>query len=97
MIRSLAWDLGLPVVTYYALHAVGAEDTTALLAGTLAAGARLAWAGLRERSLSPFSAVMVGLSTVLSVVTFASLAAWTRHYIATHKRAVTPVPATSSR
>jgi hypothetical protein len=28
MIRSMAWDLGLPMATYYALHALGAGDTT---------------------------------------------------------------------
>jgi hypothetical protein len=61
MIRSLAWDLGLPVATYYALHALGAGDMTALLAGTVAAGARLAWVAVRDRALSPFSAVMAAV------------------------------------
>lgn len=58
MIRSMAWDLGLPVATYYALHAFGAGDTTALLAGTAAAGARLVWVAVRSRTISAFSAVM---------------------------------------
>jgi hypothetical protein len=61
MVRSLAWDLGLPVVTYYVLHALGAGDMTALLAGTLAAGVRLAWVAVRSRSLSPFSALMAAV------------------------------------
>ncbi|BCJ43616.1 hypothetical protein GCM10010168_40760 [Actinoplanes ianthinogenes] len=58
MIRSMAADLGLPVLTYYGLHALGAGDTTALLAGTLAAGARLVWVAVRSRSVSHFSIVM---------------------------------------
>ncbi|GAA2844525.1 hypothetical protein Acy02nite_45550 [Actinoplanes cyaneus] len=58
MIRSMAADLGLPVVTYYGLHALGADDTTALLAGTLAAGARLVWVAVRSRTVSYFSMVM---------------------------------------
>src|SRR5262245_66477212 len=70
MVRSLAWDLGLPVVTYYVLHALGAGDTTALLAGTLAAGARLAWVAVRSRSLSPFSAVMAAVFGVGLLFTF---------------------------
>jgi hypothetical protein len=58
MIRSMVADLGLPVLTYYGLHALGADDTTALLAGTLAAAARLAWVAIRSRSLSYFSIMM---------------------------------------
>jgi hypothetical protein len=58
MIRSMAADLGLPVITYYGLHALGADDTTALLAGTLAAGARLVWVAVRSRVVSYFSMVM---------------------------------------
>ncbi len=58
MIRSMAADLGLPVITYYGLHALGAGDTTALLAGTLAAGARLVWVAIRSRTVSYFSMVM---------------------------------------
>jgi hypothetical protein len=61
MIRSMAWDLGLPVATYYGLHALGAGDTTALLAGTGVAGLRMAWVAVRSRSLSPFSAVMAAV------------------------------------
>lgn len=61
MIRSMAWDLGLPVLTYYALHALGAGDTAALLAGTAAAAARMGWVAARARALSPFSAVMAGV------------------------------------
>jgi hypothetical protein len=61
MIRAMAWDLGLPVATYYGLHALGADDTAALLAGTGAAALRMAWVAVRSRSLSPFSAVMAAV------------------------------------
>lgn len=61
MVRSMAVDLGLPVLTYYGLHALGAGDTAALLAGTLAAGARLVWVAVRSRSLSHFSIMMGAL------------------------------------
>ena len=40
-LRGLAWDVGLPVVTYYALHLLGATDWVALLASALVAGLRL--------------------------------------------------------
>ena len=58
MLRSMAWDLGLPLVTYYGLHAAGADDTTALLAGTAGAAVRVGWVAVRSRMLSPFSMVM---------------------------------------
>ncbi|WP_436525105.1 VC0807 family protein [Actinoplanes sp. HUAS TT8] len=61
MIRSMVADLGLPVITYYGLHALGADDTTALLAGTLAAGARLVWVAVRSRTVNYFSMVMGAL------------------------------------
>ncbi|MEV6850689.1 hypothetical protein [Actinoplanes sp. NPDC051411] len=58
MIRSTLWDLGLPAATYYALHFAGVGDTVALMAGTGAAGVRLAGVALRSRRLSPFSLLM---------------------------------------
>jgi len=32
LLRGLAWDVGLPVATYYALHLLGVSDWVALLA-----------------------------------------------------------------
>ncbi|MFI5897486.1 VC0807 family protein [Actinoplanes sp. NPDC051513] len=58
MIRSMAWDLGLPLAAYYALHTADASDTAALLAGSGAAGVRLVWVAARSRALSAFSMVM---------------------------------------
>ncbi|MGX6600685.1 VC0807 family protein [Micromonosporaceae bacterium Da 78-11] len=58
MIRSMAWDLGLPLVAYYGLHAAGVDDTTALLSATSAAAARAVWVAVRSRMISPFSVLM---------------------------------------
>ncbi|KUL26512.1 VC0807 family protein [Actinoplanes awajinensis] len=58
MVRSMAADLGLPLITFYGLHALSADDTTALLAGTVAAGVRIVWVAVRSRALSPFAMVM---------------------------------------
>jgi hypothetical protein len=58
LIRSMVADLGLPVVAYYGLHAAGVGDAQALLAGTVAAGLRLVWVAVRNRTVSPFSLVM---------------------------------------
>jgi drug/metabolite transporter (DMT)-like permease len=72
MIRSMGWDLGLPLVAYYGLHALGASDTAALLAGTGIAGLRMGWIALRHRRLSPFSFVMAavfGVGLLFTVVT----------------------------
>lgn len=58
---GLAWDVGLPLVTYYALHALGVSDWTALLAATLAAGVRLVWVAVRSRRVTWFGAVMLAV------------------------------------
>jgi hypothetical protein len=59
MVRGLAWDVGLPVVAYYALHVAGASDWVALLAGTVAAGIRIVWIAARDRSWNLFATVML--------------------------------------
>ncbi|MEJ2870095.1 VC0807 family protein [Actinomycetospora sp. OC33-EN08] len=68
---GLAWDVGLPLVTYYVLHALGVSDWSALLVATLAAGLRVAWVAVRARRITWFAALMVvvfGIGLVLSVV-----------------------------
>jgi hypothetical protein len=72
MIRSTLWDLGLPTVTYYGLHLAGVGDTAALMAGTGAAGVRLAFVAVRSRRLSPFSLLMgavFGVGLLFTVLT----------------------------
>lgn len=72
LLRGLAWDVGLPVATYYALHLLGATDWVALLASTLVAGARVAWGAVRQRSLNPFAAVMLLVFGIGLALTFVS-------------------------
>jgi hypothetical protein len=72
MIRGLAWDVGLPVLTYYALHLLGATDWVALLAATAVAGLRIGWDAVRHRRLNQFAVVMLliyGIGLVLALVT----------------------------
>ena len=71
MLRGLGWDVGLPLVGYYALHLLGVGDWTALLAATGLAGARIVWVAVRERSLNLFATVMLvvfGLGVLLAFV-----------------------------
>lgn len=72
MIRGLAWDVGIPVLAYYALYFLGASDWVALLAATVLAGARVVWVAVRDRELNAFAAVMLivfGLGLLLSFLT----------------------------
>ncbi|MEJ2862762.1 VC0807 family protein [Actinomycetospora flava] len=68
---GLLWDVGLPLVGYYALHFLGASDWVALLVATLAAGLRLVWVAVRNREITWFAAVMLavfGLGLALAFV-----------------------------
>lgn len=71
MMRGLGPDIGVPLVAYYGLHLLGANDWLALLAATSAAGLVLVWAALRERRLNPFAMLMLvvfGIGLVLALV-----------------------------
>ena len=72
MLRGLGWDVGLPVVTYYALHLLGASDWVALLASTLVAGVRIVWGAVRQRTLNPFATVMLLVFGIGLALTFVS-------------------------
>src|SRR6195952_5854922 len=68
---GLAWDGGLPLVGYYAMHALGASDRTALLVATAAAGVRVFWVFARDRRVTWFGAVMLavfGIGLLLALV-----------------------------
>lgn len=67
---GVALDVGLPVGTYYALHALGATDTTALLAGTVAAAVRVAVVAVRSRRLNAFAILMLAVYAVGLAATF---------------------------
>jgi hypothetical protein len=71
MVKGLAWDVGLPLVAYYALHLLGLGDWVALLAASASAALRLAWDAARRRSLNLFATVMLlvfGLGLALSFI-----------------------------
>ena len=72
MLRGSAWDIGLPLVTFYALRLVGVTAWLALLAATLVAGARVVRAAAHGRTINPFAMLMVvvfGVSLALSFLT----------------------------
>lgn len=72
MLRGLLIDVGLPIITYYALHALGANDWVALLSATGVAAARLVWGVVAKREINQFATVMLlvyGIGLVLSLVT----------------------------
>ena len=71
MLRGLGWDVGLPLVGYYALHLLGVADRPALLAATGLAAVRIVWVAVRERTLNLFATVMLvvfGLGVLLALV-----------------------------
>ena len=71
MLRGLGWDVGLPLVCYYALHLLGVGDWPALLTASGLAGVRIVWVAVRQRALNPFATVMLvvfGLGVVLALV-----------------------------
>lgn len=60
-IKRIALDIGLPLIAYYALDALGASEWAALLAATAAAGLRLAAVAVWTRRVSWFAAVMLAV------------------------------------
>lgn len=71
MIRGLAMDVGLPLVTYYALHLAGVADWPALLAATGVAALRIGWDVARRRRLNLFATLMLvvfGVGLLLTLV-----------------------------
>jgi hypothetical protein len=72
MLRSMFWDVGLPVAGYYGAKAAGASDYVALMIGTVLTGVRLLWVALRDRRLDPFALflmVIFGAGLILTFVT----------------------------
>ena len=70
MLRGLGWDVGLPVLGYYALHLAGVSDLVALLVASALAAARIVWVAERDRELNPFATVMLvvfGIGLILAL------------------------------
>ncbi|EWM16022.1 VC0807 family protein [Kutzneria sp. 744] len=70
ILRSLLVDVGVPALTYFVAHWLGASDFVALLAGSLIALLRTLFVAARHRKFELFSAVMVGVFTVGLVLSF---------------------------
>ena len=64
VLTGLAADIGIPVVAYYALHALGVGDAPALVAGAGLAGLRVVWVAVRDRRLNPFALTVLAALTV---------------------------------
>jgi hypothetical protein len=59
MFLGLFWDIGLSLVAYYGLRALGASPYVALLGGTVTAGLRILYVWLRARRFDGFAAFML--------------------------------------
>lgn len=72
MVRGLLIDVGLPIIAYYVLRAVGASEWIALLAATGVAAGRIVWGIVTKREVNQFAAVMLlvyGLGLALALLT----------------------------
>ncbi len=65
-------DVGLPLLAYYGLHALGVGDYRALLAGTIVAGLRVTFVALRSRRLDGFAAFLMAMFAVGLALAFAT-------------------------
>jgi hypothetical protein len=72
MLHGMGLDIVMPLVTYYALHAFGADTWIALLASTVVSGVRTLWVAVRERRFNPFSSLMLIVFGVGLVLAFAT-------------------------
>jgi hypothetical protein len=72
LIRMMRLDIGLPVLAYYGLHALGVSDYRALLAGTVVAGLRVTFVALRDRRLDGFAAFLMAVFAVGLALSFAT-------------------------
>jgi hypothetical protein len=60
MLKTFFWDFGPPVIVYFLAQLFGASTYVALLAGTVASGARVVWVATRQRQLDPFALFLLG-------------------------------------
>lgn len=72
LVRMMLVEVGLPVLTYYGLHAIGVSDYWALLAATVVAGLRLGFVALHHRKLDGFAAFMMAIFAVGLALSFAT-------------------------
>jgi intracellular septation protein A len=72
ILPTLARDVAVPTGAYYLLHALGATDVVALLAGAVTSGAILIAEAVRARKLDVFSGFMLGVFAVGLVTSLVS-------------------------
>ncbi len=70
--RQLLRDAGLPMATYYGLHAAGASNLVALSGGTVLSGVFVVAEIVRKRRIDPFASVILASFVLGLGLTFAS-------------------------
>ncbi|MFB9837139.1 VC0807 family protein [Actinoallomurus acaciae] len=71
-VRTLIWEIGAPVIVYYALHLFGASAVLSLAAATAVSLGRTLFVAARDRRLDGFAAlmaVMFGIGLALTLIT----------------------------
>jgi len=72
LVGMLFFDVGLPVLAYFAAELLGASTYAALLTGTVVAGLRMLWVAVHQRRLDPvalFLLAMFGAGLALTFLT----------------------------
>ncbi|GLY72969.1 VC0807 family protein [Actinoallomurus iriomotensis] len=72
LVRTLIWEIGAPLLVYYALHLLGASSLLSFAAATAVSLGRILFVAARDRRLDGLAAlmgVMFGLGLVLTLVT----------------------------
>ncbi|MBY8863210.1 hypothetical protein K7711_42550 [Nocardia sp. CA2R105] len=72
MVRQILRDVGVPLVAYYALHALGASNLVALGAGTVISGVFLLAEVARKRKVDLFAGVILAGFVIGFAMTFLS-------------------------
>lgn len=70
--RQLLRDAGLPMATYYGLHAAGASNLVALTGGTVLSGVFVVAEIVRKRRIDPFASVILASFVIGLGLTFVS-------------------------
>jgi hypothetical protein len=72
MVLSMLWDIGLPVIAYFAAQLTGMSTYASLLVGTIVSALRMGWVAVRERRLDAFATfllILFGTGFVLTFIT----------------------------
>jgi intracellular septation protein A len=72
VVGALIWEIGAPVIVYYALHLLGASALLSLAAATAVSLGRILYVAVRDRRLDGFAVLMgatFGIGLVLTLIT----------------------------